>query len=189
MKQIIADPDFITEIDRKSNIIICTPKIEGDSNIIRTTNFPNIYEINLARELNLSSDKITTISSNLLATTILPKIKICHPVGIKLQFDEFMEKSQPDVFHKIYRSFKLDNIYTEDTNEIDYHLITNIEFIIYFDTIRIRENNLQMLMNKDTRISSFYFTWYVQTKADMSLVKEIYLIQDDYIYEKFYEII
>lgn len=186
MKIIHVDPDVFAKIDRKSNIIMCIPENEKKS-LIELEDFPDTYGITLPRDLNLSADNIVRISAGTLAATHRPKIKICHPVGIKLQFNEFVDNHNLDIFQKIFRSFASNIVLDKDSN-IDHHLITDITFIMYLDTIRIRESGLQMFIKKDTQISNFYFTWYVQTIKGMPAIDEIYIIQDDHVYEEFHNI-
>ena len=186
MKIVHVDPDDFAKLDRKNNIIMCVPESEKKS-LIELEDYPDTYGITLPRDLNLSSEDIVRISPGTLAATLRPKIKICHPVGIKLQFNEFMDNHHLDIFQKIFRSFT-STVVLADDNTIDHYLITDMIFIMYLDTIRIRDAGLQMFIKKDTQISNFYFTWYVQTIKDMPLIKDIYIVQDDHVYEDFINI-
>jgi hypothetical protein len=177
------DPDFLANLDRKSNIIMCVHPQEEES-LVESEAFPDTFGITLARDLNLSASNIVKISSSTLSATIRPKIKISCPVGIKLQFNEFMDNHNCDIFWKTYRSFDSHAVHNEH-NQIHHNLISNIVFIMYMDTIRMREAGLQMLVKKDTQISNFYFTWYVQTISDMPQIEEIYIIADAQVYEDF----
>jgi hypothetical protein len=185
IKENQTDPDFLASLDRKSNIIMCIRPTEEES-LIELDSVPDTFRISLSRDLNLSMDNIK-IALSVLATNFKPNIKICFPAGLKIQFSELVEDSKQDIFWKIYKSFILNNVYN-DHNFITHHLVSDIAFVMYMDTLRMREANVQMLIKKGTPVIDFYVTWYVQTKRDMPQIEEIYLISDNHIYEDFVNI-
>ena len=73
-------------------------------------------------------------------------------------------------------------------DKLSHYNITDMVFVMYMDTIRMREAGVQMLVKKETHITDFYFTWYVQTKNPMPQIEEIYLIVDSHVYEEFINI-
>ena len=180
------DPDFLSNLDKKNNIVMCVHPLEEDT-IKELSEFPDTFGIFLPRDLNLSTSDIIKISSSALSTTHRLKLKISIPAGLKIQFCEYMKDRSSDIFWKNYRSFELYNVHDSDNN-LSHHIISDIIFIMYMDTIRMREAGLRMLINKGTQISEFYFTWYVQTKNAMPQIEEIYLISDSHVYEDFINI-
>ena len=179
------DPDFLAKLDKKNNIIMSVAPTE-ETSLIESEYFPDTFSIALARDLNLSANDVLKISSSTLAATIRPKIKICYPVGLKIQFSDFINDPNQDIYWKIYKSFDIHNVYNDEAStDIDHHLVSNIVMVMYLDTIRMREANVQMLVKKNTSILDFYFAWYVQTKKDMPQIEQIYLISDQHVYEDF----
>ena len=181
------DPDLLSKLDRKSNIIMCIDPNDGQF-LTESESFPDTFKISLPKDINLSAQDVIKVSTSALAATFKPAIKISLPAGLKIQFSEFVDSHNQDIFWKIYKSFNLMNTYTLD-NIIQYHLITNMTFVMNMDTIRMREVGTHMLLKKETPIIDFYFTWYVQTKRDMPQIEEIYLISDGQVYEDFMNII
>ena len=181
------DPDFLSKLDRTKNIIMCVHPHEVN-NILESEGLPDSFSISLPTDLNLSASNIITISNSALAATFRPKLKISYPTGLKILFSEFKEDPKEDIFWKIYKSYKLNNVLAED-DIADHHIVTDMVFVMYMDTIRMREAGVQMLVKKDTKVIDFYFTWYVQTKRDMPQIEGIYLISDEQVYEDFLNII
>lgn len=181
-----ATPDFLASLDKTSNIIICVPPYE-EKCIIESEDFPDTFSISLPRNLNLSESHVVKISSSCLSTIERPKIKISLPAGIKLQFSNFVADRNQDIFQKIYKSFDVHNVMI-DEKTLSHHIISDMIFVLYLDTIRMREAGVQMLIKPGTVIAEFSFSWYIQTKVDMPQIKEIYLISDSHIYEDFINI-
>ena len=181
-----ADPNFLSTLDRKSNIIMCLSPTESDT-VTESKDFPDSFGINLSRDCNISSSELVNVSLNIIATTIVPNLKISFPVGIKLQFNDFVSDHNQDIFLKNYKSFDIYSIHEEE-NKISHHIIDNLKFIMYIDTFRIRETKSQMVLKKGTQILDFYFTWYAQTRYPMPQIEEIYLIADQQIYDDFLNI-
>jgi len=179
-------PELLASIDCKTNIVMCIHPNEKDS-IKELKNFPDKFQLNLSRDVNLSTNDIINISSSALAATIRPNIKISFPVGVTPVFDNFVENHKQDIFWKIYKSFDSYSSYKEG-DILDHHIVENVKLILYMDTIRMREANLQMILRKDTPIANFYFTYYIQTKNEMAQIEEIYLIIDDQVYKDFVNI-
>lgn len=181
-------PDFLAGLDTSSNIILCTLPKERDL-IKESNNFPDKFEVHLTRDINLSTPSVINISSSSLGTTFKPELKMSFPLGIVPIFTDFTSDHNQDIFWKIYRSFDLHNSYTVSKNNdievLHHHVISNIKFIMYMDTIRMREAGLQMIVKKDAVVSEFFFNWYVQTVKDMPQIEEIYLIIDEEIYKNF----
>ncbi len=181
-----ATPDILTKIDCKSNIIMCIHPTERDT-IEETKNFPDRFLLKLVRDINLSTNDIVSISSSALATTIRPKLKISFPVGIAPIFDNFTTDHCQDIFWKVYKSCESYSSYKEG-DILDHHIIDNIKFILYMDTIRMREAGLQMILRKNTPILNFFFSYYIQTKNEMVQIEDIYLIIDEQVYSDFVNI-
>jgi hypothetical protein len=177
------DPDFLAKLDRKNNIIMCA-NANDMITLTELENFPDTFGISLYRDVSLSASNVMKISVNALAATFRPPIKISFPAGLKIQFSEFIEEASQDVFWKIYKSFDLKSVFDTD-NKLSHHLISDMVFLMYVDTIRMREVGLNMLLKKGMRIADFYFTWYVQTIKDMPQIENIYLISDSHVYEDF----
>lgn len=180
------DPNFLASLDRRKNIIICTP--QNDNCLVETEYSPDTFGITLPRDLNISGPDVVRVSSNIIATTIRPEIKISFPVGLKIQFSEFIEDFKQDIFLKIYKSFDQKVVFEPETEMLSHNLIEDMIFQLYIDTNRIRENKTPMMIKKGTCVTDFYFTWYVQTKRDMPQIEEIYLISDVQVYEDFVNI-
>jgi len=194
------DPDFLASLNRKNNIVICIPPTE--TNIVTESDtFSDTFGISLPRDLNLSENDIIRISTNCLSTNIKPNIKISFPAGLKIQFSDYVEDIKQNIFLKNYKSFNINKVFTpiqdpifkqQDEHikhsELSHYLLTDMMFILYMDTIRMREVGLPMIIKKETQITDFYFTWYVQTKRDMPQIEEIYLISDLHVYEDFINI-
>ena len=178
-----ATPDLLIKINCKTNIIMCVHPNERDT-IQEIKNFPDRFQLKLARDINLSSNDIISISSSALAATIRPNLKISFPVGITPIFSDFMTDNCQDVFWKIYKSCNAYSSYKEE-DILDHHIIDNIKFILYMDTIRMREAGLQMILRKDTPIIDFFFSYYIQTKKEMSQIEDVYLIIDEQVYSNF----
>jgi hypothetical protein len=183
-----ADPDFLSKLDRTNNIIMCIPPVEGKV-LEEIVDYPDTFGILLPRDLNLSSSDVVAVSTSALSTVFRPKLKISFPAGLKIHFENFLDCHTEDIFWKIYRSYDLKSMFDSETEKGPTHyLISDMQFIMYLDTIRMREAKVQMLIPKGTSVSTFYFTWYVQTKRDMPQIQEIYLIYDGQIYEDFLKI-
>jgi hypothetical protein len=165
---------------------MCIHPVERDT-IEETKNFPDRFHIKLARDINLSTNDIVSISSSALATTIRPKLKISFPVGIVPVFDNFNTDNCQDIFWKVYKSSDSYSSYKEG-DILNHHIIDNIKFILYMDTIRMRESGLQMILRKDTPILDFFFSYYIQTKTEMAQIEDIYLIIDEQVYNDFVNI-
>lgn len=180
------DPDFLVNIDKKSNIVMCVHPEEKES-LVETNDLSDNFGICLARDLNLSANDIIKISSSALAATIRPQIKISMPVGIRIQFSDFVQNPNQDIFWKTYRSFNSSTMY-DDKENLSHVFVSNMVFIMYMDTIRMREAGLQMVVKKGVRICDFYFTWYAQTNSDMPQIENIYLLSDAHVYENFVNI-
>jgi hypothetical protein len=181
-----ATPDLLTKIDCKSNIIMCIHPNERDS-IQELKNFPDKFQIKLSRDINLSTNDIISISSSALAATVRPNLKISFPVGITPVFDNFSTDHNQDIFWKIYKSCNYYSSYKEG-EVLDHHIIDSIKFILYMDTIRMREAGLQMILRKDTPIIDFFFSYYIQTKKEMVQIEDVYLFIDENIYSNFVNI-
>lgn len=181
------DPNFLMSLDRRTNIVFCTTPYEKDT-ITELEYIPDTFSIHLARDINTSSEDVTRVSSNIIATTVRPTIKICFPVGLKIQFSDFMEDFKQNIFLKIYRSFNHKTVFDPETEDMSHILISDLVFDMYIDVARMREVKFPMMIRKGTRLSDFYFIWYAQTKKDMLPINEIYLISDEYIYQDFFNI-
>lgn len=177
------DPDFITNIDKTTNIIMCVPPIEENC-IAESEHSPDTFEMRLHRIINLSTTDVTSIGVNAFTTIIQPKIKISMPAGLKIQFADFIKKHPDDIFWKSYRSFEINNVYNEE-KKLSHQLLTNITMTAYIDVARMRQLNHIMLINQGTTFAEFYFTWYAQTACNMPQIEEIYLISDQYVFEDF----
>lgn len=177
------DPDLLVTIDRRTNIIMSIHPNEKDI-IQEVEDFPDRFQIKLSGDINLSSNNIINISTSALATTIRPNLKISFPIGVVPVFQELAVEHYQDVFWKIYKSCNFHSTY-KDNNTLDHHTIDNIKFILYIDTIRMREAGLQMILRKNTPIIDFFFTYYIQTKKDMTPIENIYLFIDEQIYNDF----
>jgi len=182
----IVDPNFLASLDRRKNIIMCTPP--NDNCLIEAECSPDTFGITLSRDLNISGPDVVRVSSNIIATTIRPEIKISFPIGLKIQFSEFMEDFKQDIFLRIYKAFDQKVVFEPETEVVSHNLIGDMIFRLYIDTTRMRENETPMMIKKGTRVTDFYFTWYVQTKRDMPQIEEIYLISDAQVYEDFVNI-
>jgi len=181
-----ADPDFLASLDRQSNIIICVPPTEEDT-VIESESFPDNFIITLPNDCNLSAPSVVSVSLSVLADTIRPSIKIGFPMGIKMQFNDYLAEYETDVFWKIYKSFNTRTIYNDDET-VSRHIIDNIVLTMYVDAVRIREFKKSAVLTKGSHILDFNFTWYAQTSNPMPMIENIYLIHDQHIYEAFNEI-
>ena len=177
------DPDFLSNLDLKSNIVMCVTPNDGET-LTELENLPDTFGISLPRDVNLSSSNVVKVSVNALAATFRPSIKISFPAGLKIQFSEFIGEHYQDVFWKIYKSYDIKNVFDTD-NKLSHNLINDMIFVMYMDTVRMREVGLNLSLKKGTRIADFYFTWYVQTKNNMPQIEEIYLINNAQVYEDF----
>jgi hypothetical protein len=183
-----ADPDFLASLDKTKNIIMCVPPVEADS-IVELESFPDTFGIILARDLNLSDPDIVRVSINALSATIRPKIKISFPVGLKIQFSDFAEDDKQNIFLNTYKSYDLKSVYEPESKKVlSHYLIQDMVFVMYLDTLRMRQVGVELFIKKGLQLADFYFTWYVQTKRDMPQIEEIYLIKDLHIYEDFVNI-
>ena len=174
-----ADPDFLATLDKTSNIVICVPPTEGE--FIKSVDAPDVFEMSLPRDLNLSSNVTTTLATSVFVAKFEPKIKFSFPIGIKLQIDNVINDN--DIFLKIYKSFNIHRAYINDI--LNHHLIDDIRFILYVDMFRLRETGQQMLLKAGMPVINFNFGWYVQTAYAMPNIEEIYLISDNQIYNDF----
>ena len=179
-------PDFLSSLETDKNIIMVVHP--NHKNIItESKSFPDRLQIRLSKDINLSSNDIINISTSALSTTIRPNLKISYPVGILINFSEFMENPNQDVFWKMYKSCDSWLAYKND-NIGDHNIIENIKFVMYMDTIQMRESGLQMILRENTPIIDFYFTYYIQTVKEMAPIENIYLIIDDQVYSDFVNI-
>lgn len=181
-----ATPEVLAGIDCKSNIIMCIHPNDRDT-IKELKSFPDKFQLSLSRDINLSTNDIVNISSSALAAVARPNLKISLPIGVTPMFDEFVGNHSQDIFWKIYKSFDSYSAYKEG-NILHHHVIENIKFILYMDTIRMREAGLQMILRKDTPIIDFYFSYYIQTLSEMNPIENIYLIINDQVYTDFINI-
>jgi len=181
----LVTPEILTNIDSASNIIMCLHPSERDS-IREIENFPDMFQLRLSRDINLSSSNIDNISTGVLATTIRPNLKISIPVGTILIFNDFINSENQDIFWKTYKSFENYNSYKDDI--LHNHIIENIKAILYIDTIRMRDTKHHMVLKKDVPVLNFYFNYYSQTQKEISLIENIYLIIDENVYTNFINI-
>ncbi len=180
------NPDFLNTINKQKTIIICLHPIEEHS-IHELDEFPDTFKISLSQDINLSASNVIRISPSTLSAIARPKLKMCIPSGIKIKFEDFIGNPTQDIFWKIYRSF---NHYAiiDDENNISRYIVGDFMFTMYIDTIRMREAGLQMLIEKGTPISEFYFSWYLQTKSELPQIDNIYLLINKQVYDDFVNI-
>lgn len=179
------DPDFLAKLNKSTNIIMCVQPAESGI-VTESEIFPDNFQLRLPRDFNLSSHDVINISTSTLSSVFRVNLKISIPVGIRINFNDFVGDTGQDVFWKIYRSFNSHEVHIED--KLNHHIISDIVCIMYMDTIRMREAGKQMILRKDTAISDFNFNWYIQTKYPMPQIEEIYLIIDNQVYEDFINI-
>ncbi len=182
--QIVKDvnPDFLAGINKASTIVICTSPLD-ESTVKESEDFPDVMELFLARDINLSTDIIRMTVDTFIAK-IYPKIKICMPAGIKIQFSDIIKKHTDDVFWKIYKSYNISSVY-KDGGEIFYYNLDNFEFTLYIDSARLRELQHSSIITKGSKFAEFYFTWYIQSSGNVPQIENIYLISDQQVYEDF----
>jgi len=178
------DPDVISKLDKNSNIIICIPPIEKDF-ITESEEFPDCFKISLAKSLNLSTEDVTKTDLNKFSANLYPKIKIMMPAGLRIQFSE---NYQNHLFDNLHKSFEVNNVYDEN-NKLSYHIITKILITTIIDAVKMIKTNQNLIIDKGTLLTEFYFTWYTQTSSDMPQIENIYMIYDQDIFNDFANII
>lgn len=179
------NPDILSSLNRRNDIILCVPK--RDFKIIdEISEDSDIFSIFLAQDINLSTCK--TISPNLMEILYKPQLKISIPVGIKMMLEELTSFDEYDIFQKIYKKYITYEQYNEE-KEKTHILITDLELVGYIDSIRMRSTPISGILRKGLPMINVFFTWYVQTKASMSNIENIFFIEDQYVYEEFLSII
>ncbi|MCK9293161.1 hypothetical protein M0P25_03740 [archaeon] len=176
------NPNDIANINPLKNIIICVP--ENNKNSIKESENLSTYDIFTNKDLNLSSDGTANISPRILSLKYVVDLKISHPTGMILQFSDHVIDPYVNIYSKIYKKFDFINVCEEKTEKITHHFIQNFNFNLYIDTIRLREENLQLLIKKGTFITNFMFLWYVNN-FETPQYENTYLIENNQVYEDF----
>jgi hypothetical protein len=184
----VLTPEFLSNIDKKKNIIISVPT--NDETIKELSSQIDIFSIKTTELINLSN--ITNrISPSLLSLDFYPNLKISIPSGIKINFKSpysyYVPNESGDIFQKVYVS--IDPSYILDSEEkISHILFEKIKLTTYIDVIELRKTSNQLSLSKGTNIAELFFTWYIQTSTSIPIIENIYLIQNSEIYETFKKI-
>jgi hypothetical protein len=183
----VLTPDFLSEIDKKKNIII---SVNENETIKEVSPQIDIFTIKTTELINLSNN-INRISPSLLSFDFYPNFKISIPAGIKINFKSPYSYCIPtengDVFQKVYVTMDPSYI-LDDEEKISHILFERFKFTAYIDVIELRKVSNQLNLIKGTNISEMFFTWYIQTGAAIPMIENIYLIQNPLIYETFRKI-
>lgn len=159
------DPDILSQIDPKKNIIICE---QTDKNIIHYEN--KIIYIRNHLPIEFFSHKI--ISQSLVYNLTL-YVKFSLPIGITLNFRE-AEKKKPFI-NKIY-----DN-YNEIKKYETHNIIDNMDFTLYLDKDRLK--GITKLPGNQN-LMSIDFIYPVLNDDDL-YIENIYHIKNNFVFQKF----
>jgi len=103
-----------------------------------------------------------------------------------VNFTKFYTSSEFNIYQNIYKNITINNI-LNDQDIPTHNILSNIDFIIYIDMIRLKEEKLPLVIKKGTNITTMYFSWYM-TKLPIKDIKNIYLIKNQQCYEDFMNI-
>lgn len=178
------DPDMLHKIDKKNNIIICTPPVDK---CIQEFETPDLLSITLTQDMNLSLG--SNISANVISMEYKPRIKIQMPTGLRMNIVEPENGDLVNIFDKVYCNYNTFFGYDQDNKELIYKTFENLVFTLYIDVIQMRKKMAPLILSKGSPIADIYFTWYIQTKYAVPSIENIYLIKDLYIYQEFNKVI
>lgn len=178
------DPDFISNLNKQSSIIIGIPE-DFRNNIIEIDNC-DIFGLLLSNDINLSHAG-SIVSSSIISVNYKVKMKLSIPIGVRLNIEEPISGKLHNMFLKIYNTYDVVT-YCYDNNIPSRFIYENIELLLYVDMVRLKNKELSILP-KNEMIATMYFNWYLQTKVNFPLIDQIYIIRDDHVYENFINII
>lgn len=181
-------PEFFDELDRSKNIIICMPtKV---NNIIELTENVDIY--NIITEVDNLLTKESKINDNIISFNSNINLKISVPAGIKININlpGSYNDHINDIYIKLYKKFDVSYSYASiDPDKLSHIIFENFKFENYVDLIALRNNYNKLLIKKYTPIAELYFSWYIQTHCPVPMIENIYVINDNYTFENFNQVI
>lgn len=157
--------DTISNIDFNKSIVLCTNTYE--KNII----YDKSCRVSFISVHPIPFTNYTTINEFTLFDYV-PKVKICHPIGVNVNF---IEPYDMPYYNKIYtlndRSFNSKCI-----------LHSKVRTIIYLDRAIFKHTKKPLAIPKNKMILSLDFSYNINATEQ---IENIYYIQDTFVYDDF----